>query len=77
MAAEWYEVRPGRSTMVEFTNGDVKILKSGTVFKELAGNPSVRRLSGGKQPRLRKLSAAEITYHGLGEDIIVILDSSD
>jgi hypothetical protein len=64
--------------MVEFTNGDVKVLKSGTVFKESARNPSIRRLLGGKRPRLRKLSAAEITYHGLGEDdLVVVLDSAN
>lgn len=77
MAAEWYEVRPGRATMVEFTDGDVKVIKAGTVFQESSKNKSVLRLSKGKRPRLRKLSEAEVTYHDLGDDDqIVILDAA-
>lgn len=77
MAVEWYEVRPGRATMVEFTDGDVKVLRAGTVFKEVSKNKSVLRLTNGKRPRLRKLSGAEVTYHGLEEgDPIVILDEA-
>jgi hypothetical protein len=46
--------------MVEFTNGDVKILKAGTVFKENSGSRSIQRLLRGKRPRLRKLTDSEV-----------------
>ena len=74
MAVEWYEVRPGRATMVEFSDGDVKVLKSGTVFREDPKNKSVQRLQRGKRPRLRKLGAAEVEYRELGDDIIVVMN---
>lgn len=77
MAVEWYEVRPGRATMVEFSDGDVKVLKSGTVFKENSLNRSVLRLQRGKRPRLRKLGAAEVEYRGLDGGDLIVLDESN
>jgi len=74
MAAEWYQVRPGRATMVEFSDGDVKVLKAGTVFQDESNNQSIQRLLRGKRPRLRKMGEAEIQHLGLGDgDPIVLL----
>jgi len=54
-AKEWYQVRPGPSVMVEFSNNDAKILTSNSVFEELPTNKCIIRLLRGKRPRLRKM----------------------
>ena len=77
MAVEWYQVRPGRATMVEFSDGDAKVLKPGTVFKEDPNNRCVQRLLRGKRPRLRKMGKAEVDYLKLGEEPIVLLEESN
>lgn len=76
MAAKaWYQVRPGRSVMVEFTNGDVKIVKSGSIFEETTSNRCVARLLRGKRPRLRRLEQVEVDQIN-NEDFIVVLPDS-
>jgi|LWDU01.1.fsa_nt_gi hypothetical protein len=73
-AKEWYQVRPGPSVMVEFSNNDAKILTSNSVFEELPTNKCIIRLLRGKRPRLRKMGPSEIEVsEDNDEDIVVVL----
>lgn len=76
MAAKaWYQVRPGRAVMVEFSNEDVKMVKSGAIFQEKTSNRCVARLLKGNRPRIRQLAQSEVDENNDEEFIVVLPDA--
>ena len=69
----WFQVTPGRHVLIDFSDGNAKVLPAGSVFEEFASNASIERLLRAPGNRVRQIDADEASLI-LGRDVRPVVE---